>query len=167
MSVVVTLMLTSLAKLFSALGTAKVLDLPQALLPLTNRQSFWLVGLVELAIAADLILDKNPRRNLTLVMWLGCNFILYRAAAAILTVGKPCPCLGSLTEKLPLAPGVIDRILITVALYLFLGSLFFLVVPCKGELPKKSVQDVATGATDTATENTELNQLQSMDRSYE
>ena len=120
------LLATSLAKIYSAGGTARVLDLIDALLPITNRQTLWLVGLIEMAIVFALLLGRNEPVKLTCIAWLGCNFALYRLGVMFLTVNKPCPCLGSITEMLPLKPATIDLILQTVVLYLMFGSLFFL-----------------------------------------
>jgi len=125
-SVMPILLITAAAKLYSATGAAKVLDIPDALLPVSIRQALWLVGLIEAAIAGYLILGRTEKIKLVCVAWLGGNFILYRLAAALLAVGKPCPCLGSVTEKLPLPPATIDQLLWLVALYLFCGSMFFL-----------------------------------------
>jgi len=121
------LIATSLAKLYSTTGSAKVLDIPEVLLPMTIRQALWLLGSVELLIAVYLFRGTNNLIKLVCVCWLSSNFLLYRLAAVMLTVGKPCPCLGSITEKLPLKPATIDRLLNAVVLYLFFGSLFFLI----------------------------------------
>jgi hypothetical protein len=127
-SVAIILGLTALAKLYSATGGARILDLPEALLPLTNRQTLVLVGIIELIVALSMVVAKSNAMKLIGTAWLSLNFILYRAASLLLVVGRPCPCLGSITERLPLKPAVIDRILISVVVYLFLGSCFFLVV---------------------------------------
>lgn len=133
-SVMWVLIVTSLAKLYSTTGSAKVLDIPEALLPMTIRQVIWLVGSVELLLAMYLWRGKNNLIKLIAVAWLGTNFVLYRVAAMMLTVGKPCPCLGSITETLPLKPATLDRLLTAVVFYLFFGSLFFLFTTC----PRKS-----------------------------
>jgi hypothetical protein len=125
-SVVFILVLTAAAKLYSATGTAKVLDIPDALLPMTIRQALWLLGLVELAVAAYVAFGKTEKIKLVCVAWLGGNFLLYRVAAALLAVGKPCPCLGSITEKLPLSRSTLDVLLWLAAVYLFCGSMFLL-----------------------------------------
>lgn len=125
-SVVWILMATSLAKIFSASGSAKVLDIPEALLPMSIRQALWLVSLIELTIVLVLVLGKGETFKMTCIAWLAGNFVLYRIGTILLTVGKPCPCLGSITEKLLLKPATIDRILEVIVLYLLFGSLFFL-----------------------------------------
>jgi hypothetical protein len=120
------LLLTAFAKFLSSTGDAKVLEIPEALLPLTNRQTLWLFGLIELAVVLALLLGKDERVKLILVTWLGCNFVLYRLSILLLTVGKPCPCLGTITEKLPVSPATIDWILKVIVAYMVFGSIFFL-----------------------------------------
>src|SRR6266478_9700211 len=90
-SVELLLLVTGPAKLYSATGTAKVLDIPEALLPMSIRQALWLTGLIEVVIAAYLFFGKTEKIKLVCVAWLGGNFLLYRIAAALLAVGKPCP----------------------------------------------------------------------------
>jgi len=126
-AVVVVLLVTAAAKLYSATGTAIVLDVPEAPLPLSYRQTLVLVGLLEVAVAGVILFCRGNTVKLVSVAWLGSNFVLYRVASALLTVGRPCPCLGSMTEKLPLKPATIDQILSFVVAYLVLGSTLFLI----------------------------------------
>lgn len=126
------LCLTSIAKLYSATGSAKILDLTEALLPLTNRQTLLLLGAIELVIALALVLGRNDAVKLICIIWLSSNFVLYRVASFLLVVGRPCPCLGSITERLPFKPAVIDRLLVCLVVYMLLGSCFFLVTFWRG-----------------------------------
>jgi len=119
-------MATSGAKLYSALGTVKVLEVPEALLPMSIRHALVLIGFIELAVALLLFFCRSETIKLVCIAWLGGNFLLYRVATVLLTVGKPCPCLGSITEKIPLKPATIDHILTGIVMYLIFGSLFFL-----------------------------------------
>jgi hypothetical protein len=125
-SVAFLLGLTALAKFYSATGSAKILDLREALLPLTNRQALLLLGLLELVISLGLLFGRNDTMKLISIAWLSSNFVLYRVASFLLVVGRPCPCLGSITEKLPFNPSVIDQILLYLVIYMFMGSLLFL-----------------------------------------
>jgi hypothetical protein len=132
---------TSVTKLYSSMGNARVLDIPEALLPMSIRQTLWLVGAIELLIALHLWRGKSDFTKLVMTAWLGGNFILYRVAALLLIVGKPCPCLGSVTEKIPLKPATIDHVLAGIAVYLFAGSVALLV----------TMRKQTRGNTDTAT----------------
>src|SRR3989442_6645315 len=96
------LIITSLAKIYSAAGAAKVLDIPDALLPMSIRQGLWLVGAIELIVVLVLLMGKNEKTKLVLIGWLAGNFLLYRLASIMLTVGQPCPRLGSVNQMFAL-----------------------------------------------------------------
>lgn len=115
-----------MAKLYSAAGEARILAVRDPLLLLTNRELLLAAGLLELAVAAYLLFGRNARIKLWLLAWLGVNFLLYRLALAWIAPGKPCPCLGTLAERLPLRPDKVDLLLKLVILYMLGGSLFFL-----------------------------------------
>ena len=116
------LAVTAAAKLLSASGTAKVLELPDPLLGLATRQVLILVGLLEIAIALAAVCVERSRTVQLLTGWLSFNFLLYRISLAILSPGKLCPCLGSVTEKLNINAAFANYLLVAIALYLFLGS---------------------------------------------
>jgi len=120
------LTMTSCAKLFSSLGNAKVLDIPDGLLPMSVRQTLELVGATEVAVVLVLWKAESAFTKLAFICWLGLNFVLYRLFMVILTVGKPCPCLGSITDRLHISTAAANRVLAVVAWYLLLGSLFFI-----------------------------------------
>jgi len=146
-------MATAFAKFYSAAGTAKVLDIPDGLLPMSNRQTLLFVGSAEFLIAVYLWLGESDLAKLICIVWLGTNFALYRIASILLVVGKPCPCLGSITEKLPLKPALINRILQLVVAYLVFGSLLFLFARWRqrasGRLPEN--EGLSTGGRSAAT----------------
>ena len=125
-SVACLLTLTSVAKIYSATGNVKILTLSEGLLPMSNRQALVLVGCIELAISLYLFCGKSGLVKLVCIAWLSGNFVLYRIASALLVIAKPCPCLGVLTEKLPLKPATINGILIGILVYMVCGSAFFL-----------------------------------------
>ncbi|MCX8089394.1 MAG: hypothetical protein N3I86_00435 [Verrucomicrobiae bacterium] len=125
----VLLALTALAKLYSAAGEARILAVRDpVLLLLSNRGVLMAVGLLELATAGYLIFGRNTRNKHVLIIWLSLNFIVYRVGLWWVAPGKPCPCLGTLTERLPLAPDTVDLLLKLVIVYLLGGSLFFLLL---------------------------------------
>jgi len=120
------LILTSCAKLFSSFGASKVLDIPDGLLPISVRQTLVVVGAIEFAVVLVLWKARSTFTKLAFICWLGLNFMLYRLFMVLLTVGKPCPCLGSITDRLHISAAAANRVLAAVAWYLLLGSLFFL-----------------------------------------
>ena len=118
---------TAAAKLFSATGSAPILDFPDPLIGFANRQVLVLVGAIELAVVG-LLLSPVPLRVKHLILaWISGNFLAYRVAFYSLNIGKPCPCLGTLTERLGLPASLVDWILWVIVLYLLAGSVFLLI----------------------------------------
>jgi hypothetical protein len=132
-SAIIVLFITAAAKLLSATGQAALLEFPDPLIGLTNRHVLLLVGSVELAVAAGLISALGPRNKYLLLAWLSANFLLYRVGFHSVSPGKPCPCLGTLTESLPLSQGTVDVLLWSAVIYLLLGSVLIL-----GQLGRRS-----------------------------
>ena len=129
------LLLTACAKLFSATGHAALLEFPDPLLGIRNRELLILVGLVELAVVAGLLSGLTIRAKHLLLVWLSSNFVLYRLAFYSLNLGRPCPCLGTLTEKLHLSAHVVNWALSGVVVYLLLGSVCALRWACLKNRP--------------------------------
>lgn len=116
------------AKLHTATGEARILAQPDPVLMLSHRTVLVAVGVLELAVAAYLFFGRNLRNKHLLVVWLGVSFLAYRLALAWIAPGKPCPCLGTLTERLPLRPDSVDLLLKLVIVYMLSGSLLFLLL---------------------------------------
>ena len=71
-SVATVLVLTAAAKLYSATGTARILSLADPLLHVNNRALLLVLGLVEAAIGAYLLLARGQAsqlRAVTVVSW--------------------------------------------------------------------------------------------------
>jgi hypothetical protein len=117
------LLSTAAAKLISAGGHATILDLPDPLLALPNRQLLVLVALIEVIIGAALLSRLSVQTKYLIVAWLSSNFILYRLGLHMLSPGKPCPCLGTITERLHWNPDQVNTVLWGIALYLLAGSI--------------------------------------------
>lgn len=117
---------TALAKLYSTLGSARVLDRADDLFGLPNRWILFGVGAVELAVVCVLLLSRVERVKVLSLLWLSSMFGLYRGAKWYFHVTGPCKCLGSLTEKLGIKPETVESVMTGVAGYLFLGSLVWL-----------------------------------------
>ncbi len=84
LSVAGSLVLTALAKSYSATGTARILSLEDPLLHVNNRLLLVGLGLLELAIAACLFFARGERaqfRGTMAVLWLAGNFVAYRAGS--------------------------------------------------------------------------------------
>ena len=79
----VVLLVTGLAKLWSAMGEARVLGVRDPLFGLTFRQLMLGVGLVELLVAGVCLVGRRERLSCVLVGWLSGNFALYRLGAVV------------------------------------------------------------------------------------
>src|SRR5262249_23735076 len=115
------LIITCAAKFVSAMGEAPVLDKPDRFFLLSHRTVFWVVGSIELVIAAVCLLTKRPWLQTVLLAWLATNFIGYRLALETLNV-HDCSCLGTLADALPFDLTTINRIMLLILAYLALGS---------------------------------------------
>jgi hypothetical protein len=122
------LFLTGLTKLYSATDIAKILSLNDPIFSIPNRLLMAIIGVLEITIAGYLLRARPVRsyqRHALLLVWLSGNFIGYRMATS-LTGFHPCPCLGTLSAKLPLSPKHVDQLLTGIVLYWFLGSALIL-----------------------------------------
>src|SRR5881396_2794148 len=123
-SVAALLVLTGVAKLYSATGTAKILSLADPILLMNNRVLMVALGLLETGLAIYSLARRGPTTEVTramTVLWLSSNFIAYRTAVSLAGI-KVCPCLGTLASKLPLSREFVDDLLSGIVLYWFLGS---------------------------------------------
>jgi uncharacterized membrane protein YGL010W len=116
------LLLTGSAKIWSSLGTARILAMQDELLLLNNRELMIGAGLLELVVAGVLFRCRNTVFSATVLFWLSANFALYRLGM-LFTKSTICPCLGSLYEKLGLKPEVFDNLLKLIVAYFVLGSI--------------------------------------------
>lgn len=130
----VILTVTAFAKLVSVTGEVKVLARPDPVFVfLTFRQLFFLVGVLELSVAA-VIFSPTPRvvNKLTLVAWISSVFLAYRIGLWAMGYKGECNCLGHLTDWLGVAPGIADAGMKTILAYLLLGSVALLVTRWNG-----------------------------------
>jgi hypothetical protein len=125
-SAIIVLSVTALAKLISSTGQAQLLALPDPLFGLAHRDMLIGAGLLEIGIVVALLARIHPRIKHLLLLWLSTCFLIYRISFRLINPGKPCPCLGSLTEKLPLSQSAIDTLLVGIVLFLLFGSLSML-----------------------------------------
>lgn len=116
------LLVTALAKLYSAGGSARLLQAQDQLLHLGYRPVMILAALIEVAVAAFLLRNRSGLRRSLLLLWLSSNFIAYRLGNYLLGIHS-CSCLGRLADRLPLPRGLADAVLQVLLLWWFVGSL--------------------------------------------
>lgn len=122
----VLLAVTAVAKMFSAIGPARALDMPDPLLGLPFRQLLLLVGIVELLIAFFCLFTGRDRLSLRAVGWISTNFLVYRLGLLLIGWNHPCACMGKLAGVLHLSDQAADNIMKGVLVFLLLGSYLLL-----------------------------------------
>lgn len=116
------LLVTAMAKLYSAGGNAKLLQTQDQLLHLGYRPVIIIAALIEVAVAALLFRNRSGLRRSLLLLWLSSNLIAYRLGNYLLGI-HTCACLGRLADRLPLPRGLADIVLQVLLLWWFVGSL--------------------------------------------
>lgn len=120
------LLLTGVAKAFTAIGAARVLDLPDPLLGIPFRQLLVLVGLAEILIAFFCLFTDKQRFSLLAVAWIATNFLVYRLGLWLIGWHHPCACMGKLAGALHLSDQAADSIMKGVLAFLLVGSYLLL-----------------------------------------
>jgi hypothetical protein len=115
------LLVTGLAKVASAFGNAKFLDLPDPVMGIPFRYFLPVVGIVELFVGVICLFGSRPKLCMGLVLWLAMDFVGYRAGAWLVGWEGACPCMGSLTDVLHLSTQTADLIMRGVLAYLLAG----------------------------------------------
>ena len=133
------LAITGVAKAFSAIGNARVLDTIDPLIGVPFRQLFFWVGLAELLITFFCLFTAKRRLSLLLVAWISTNFLVYRIGLWFIGWHHPCGCMGSLAGMLHLSDGAADGIMKGVLAFLLAGS-YLLLLPEKLGLTAKNAK---------------------------
>lgn len=121
-SVGIILCLTAIAKLVSAGGSARILNLPDPLLILSNKIVLVLVAVMELVIAGFALFSKKINLALYLIAWFASNLLIYRLGLWWSKVAAPCSCLGTVTDALPFSPHTIQLMMKCILGYMLIGS---------------------------------------------
>jgi|SRR5215471_9820322 len=118
----VVLLLTGIAKGWSAIGQAKLLAAADPITGISFGHLMLLVAVLELGIAGICLFGKSQKFALGLIAWLSTNFVIYRLGLWWMGWKRPCSCLGNLTDALHLSPQLADNIMKCVLAYLLVGS---------------------------------------------
>lgn len=142
---------TALAKLASAGGSARVLNLPDPLLTFQTRHVLAGVGVLEVLLAGYLFLGGNQWMKLSLIAWMASNFLVYRLGLWWTDAPKPCGCLGTVTDALPVSPRFVDYGMKAILAYLLIGSVALIVANTKTrdsgrEKARAPIEDAGAGA---------------------
>jgi hypothetical protein len=108
---VVLLVFSAASKLVSAVGSARILLEQDPVFGMTNRQLFFLLGFLELAVVFTIVRTPNLKLKLLLLAGLSTNMLLYQAGILWLGLPRPCPCLGNAGAWLRLSPGFVSSVI--------------------------------------------------------
>ena len=114
------LLITALAKIVSATGSARILHNSDPILGISFQRVFEIVGSLELIIAMICFFGKNLGIKAGVVAWLATSFLVYRFGLIWVGYTKPCSCMGNLTDALHISPQIADTTLKILLVYLFL-----------------------------------------------
>lgn len=116
MRIVASILFTlAISKFMSAAGASRVLDYDDPVLGLSNREVMLFSGSVECLICYYIVKPVALLNKGVALLWLGGNFLLYRAAFVVIAPGKYCACAGSITAWLPLSSESINTIFTSLA----------------------------------------------------
>lgn len=122
LSAAIILVLTGVAKVWTAFAPTKVLAVADPITGVSFGHLMLAVGVVELVIASICLFAKSQTLKLGLIAWLASNFVVYRCGLWWMGWHKPCSCMGNLTDALHIRPEVADNIMKAILAYLFIGS---------------------------------------------
>lgn len=115
---------TGLAKLVSATGSARILEMHDPILLMTFRDVLITAGALELLASLICFTGKRMCFRAGALVWLSTSFLLYRFALFLIGYHKPCICLGygNVTDALHI-PAADAHLAANVILgYLLIGS---------------------------------------------
>jgi hypothetical protein len=115
-------LITGLAKIFSAFGSAKYLDLVDPVFGISFGHLMLSVGIIELIVSGICFFLRRWRLSLGLVTWMATSFAAYRMGLSYTGWHRPCSCMGNLTDALHIPPKVADGSMKFILAYLMIGS---------------------------------------------
>jgi hypothetical protein len=126
-SVAILLTLTGLSKLGSVVAasswsTAILLATSDPLLFVPAGVLMVLTGLLELLLAAYILIGKSQSLACRLTSMLGAQFVMYRAALLATGFVQPCPCLGTVVDWLGLSEKGVNGFLWMIAGWFIFGG---------------------------------------------
>jgi len=116
------LLATAPAKLFSSLGSSKILTMDDPIFTVHFRTVFVAAGALEGGIGIYCLFSKRVWRPLVLIAYVSGLLILYRVGLLIVHYHSPCPCMGTLTDALHISPANADLAMKWLLAFLTIGS---------------------------------------------
>jgi len=131
--------ITGLAKLFSAMGSSRILLNSDPVTILPFRYIFLLAASLELLVAAVCFCGKNYLIKIKMVAWLSSALTIYRLGLFWVGYQRPCSCLGNFTDAIHISPGAANKIMLVTLAYLLLGSYVILACLTLSKVKSKAV----------------------------
>lgn len=125
------LFLTGAAKLIAAGGSARLLERPDPLLMLTNKQVLLAVGVLEVLLSGYLFFGRNLLLKAGLTTWIATNFGLYKLGLLWMGNKQPCGCLGKISDALGISPATATNLANIALGYLLVTGILSLVILLK------------------------------------
>ena len=91
------------------------------------QSSFTILKLVIAVLVVYLVLSATQSvTKLVALAWISSNFLAYRFGLYMVGFKGWCSCLGTLTKQLPVSPETAEAIMLTIAVFVFIGSCYYL-----------------------------------------
>jgi hypothetical protein len=116
------LVITGVAKIWSAFGSAGLLVVIDPLFRIRFSHLLLLAGNVELLVACFCFFGRRHEVEACMLALLATTFMGYRLGLILAEYHRPCSCLGNLTDALHISPQLADNVMKGVLAYLLIGS---------------------------------------------
>jgi hypothetical protein len=111
-----------MGKIWSALGSAKILGIADPLSGLQFRYVILVAGALELSLAGVYFFLKSKKLFLYSVAWLSSVIVIYRIMLKFVGWHQPCSCMGYFAQALHIPAQIADTLMMFILVYLFVGS---------------------------------------------
>jgi hypothetical protein len=118
------LLLLGSIKIISVFGHSKILGSSDPIFQISFRSLLLVVGNLEIIIAVVCLATNNQKRAIILIFCLASSFLLYRFGLWFIGWKHPCPCMGTLTDLIPISPKYLEATSKAMLLYLWSGSFY-------------------------------------------
>jgi hypothetical protein len=116
------LLISALAKIISTFGKAGILYHRDPFLNVSFRDVMFLAALLELLVAGFCLISNRTYLCLKLVAWLSTLIAIYRIGLWYSGWHRPCVCMGTVVDDLPISPQLADLIMKIILAYFIVGS---------------------------------------------
>lgn len=120
------LVVTSVAKIVSGLGSAPILRTVDPLFGYPFKYVMFFAAFFELAVAYLVFTSQKPSTKALAILMVSSSFAIYRFGLYFIGYIGLCPCMGNLVDAFRLDAVVIDTLLKLGLAYLICGSLLCL-----------------------------------------